>query len=95
MRFPTVLLFWAGAFGAQTVYAFRALSGEEQLAPLPLTVTLVRALRETLTADTAVTIIGMGTGMTITVAAYFLLSRGVGENPPHQGPVGGVPSSLG
>lgn len=81
VRFPTVLLFWAGAFGAQTVYALRALSGEEQLAPLPLTVTLVRTLRETLTADTAVTIIGAGTGMTITVAAYFLFSRGVGRTP--------------
>ncbi|MFJ4037503.1 hypothetical protein ACIPVB_05415 [Microbacterium sp. NPDC090007] len=81
VRFPTVLLVWAGAFGAQTVYALRALSNEESLAPLPLTVTLVKTLRGTLTAGTAVTIIVAGMGVAVVVAAFFLFSRSAGRAP--------------
>lgn len=81
VRFPTVLLVWAGAFGAQTVYALRTLSGEESLAPLPLTVTLVETLRETLVVGIAATIIVAGMGVAVMVAAYFLFSRGAGRAP--------------
>ncbi|MGL1363032.1 hypothetical protein ACSTKI_00105, partial [Vibrio parahaemolyticus] len=67
-------------FGAQTIYAFRALSGEP-LALLPLTVALVETLRGTVSTGTTVTIISGGLGVAGALAVHFLFAHGSRRAP--------------